>query len=242
VHAFILVCIMHLAQWQNAELCRTCRDSFLEVRPLYHPCITQTLSCVLSCRSSAGSGTLAAQNQNPYSTPNAVYVPGTGSRSAPAGSFPPAPAPGPVVALGPLGAQAQQAAQNTSFGETQLSGVGPIYKKQDSLEPVCSTFYFQSSVLSSYWAKKQKLNAIAFKAGAVGSGTSVLGVCVNSIHMYEKVVSELAGAISKPMRAVHLDEILQVLWAMRLPGADSLAVVCAVLCQPVWHPSASWQL
>ena len=44
------------------------------------------------------------------------------------------------MALGPLGAQAQQAAQNTSFGETQLSGVGPIYKKQDSLEPVCIAF------------------------------------------------------------------------------------------------------
>ena len=87
------------------------------------------------CRSSVG--TLAAQNNNPYTTPNVVYVPGTGGRSAPAGYYPPAPAPGPVVALGPLGAQAQVAAQNTSFGETQLSGVGPIYKKQDSLEPVC---------------------------------------------------------------------------------------------------------
>jgi hypothetical protein len=47
----------------------------------------------------------------------------------------PAPAPGPAnsSALGPQGARA---AQNTSFGETQLTGVGPIYKKQDSLEPV----------------------------------------------------------------------------------------------------------
>ena len=60
-----------------------------------------------------------------------------GSRAAaPAAYYPPAPAPGPVQALGPLGSQAQIAAQNTSFGETQLSGVGPIYKKQDSLEPV----------------------------------------------------------------------------------------------------------
>ena len=86
------------------------------------------------CRSS--QGTLAAQNNNPYTTPNVVYVPGLSGRSTPAGSYAPAPAPGPVVALGPLGAQAQVAAQNTSFGETQLSGVGPIYKKQDSLEPV----------------------------------------------------------------------------------------------------------
>ncbi len=92
--------------------------------------------CMVMCRSSPG--TLAAQNNNPYNTPNVVYVPGLSGRSTPAASYAPAPAPGPVVALGPLGAQAQVAAQNTSFGETQLSGVGPIYKKQDSLEPVSS--------------------------------------------------------------------------------------------------------
>ena len=64
-----------------------------------------------------------------------MYVPGSRA-AAPAAYYPPAPAPGPLQALGPLGSQAQTAAQNTSFGETQLSGVGPIYKKQDSLEPV----------------------------------------------------------------------------------------------------------
>lgn len=48
----------------------------------------------------------------------------------------PVPAPAPLVALGPLGPSAVVAAQNSSFGETQLTGVGPIYKKQDSLEPV----------------------------------------------------------------------------------------------------------
>ena len=94
------------------------------------------------CRSSAG--TLAAQNNNPYNTPNVVYVPGLSGSSAPAALFAPAPAPGPVVALGPLGSQAQVAAQNTSFGETQLSGVGPIYKKQDSLEPVRPTTLAQT--------------------------------------------------------------------------------------------------
>ena len=28
------------------------------------------------------------------------------------------------------------AAQNSTFGETQLNGTGPVYKKQDSLDPV----------------------------------------------------------------------------------------------------------
>ena len=27
-------------------------------------------------------------------------------------------------------------AQNSTFGETQLNGTGPVYKKQDSLDPV----------------------------------------------------------------------------------------------------------
>ncbi|CAK0783683.1 hypothetical protein CVIRNUC_006882 [Coccomyxa viridis] len=91
----------------------------------------------------SGSGTLPAQSNNPYSTntgPSVVYVPGSRA-AAPAAYYPPAPAPGPLQALGPLGSQAQTAAQNTSFGETQLSGVGPIYKKQDSLEPFFANLY-----------------------------------------------------------------------------------------------------
>jgi hypothetical protein len=60
------------------------------------------------------------------------------------------------VALGPLGAQAQQAAQNTSFGEMQLSGVGPIYKKQDSLEPVCAASLLEN-VYSSESLKSWRL-------------------------------------------------------------------------------------
>ena len=37
------------------------------------------------------------------------------------------------------------AAQNSTFGETQLNGTGPVYKKQDSLDPV----RFQQVVLRS---------------------------------------------------------------------------------------------
>ncbi|EIE25001.1 RNI-like protein [Coccomyxa subellipsoidea C-169] len=62
------------------------------------------------------------------------------------GAFPvTAPAPAPTVSalapLGPLGPAAAAAAQNTSFGETQFTGVGPIYKKQDSLEPFYANLY-----------------------------------------------------------------------------------------------------
>ena len=32
------------------------------------------------------------------------------------------------------------AAQNSTFGETQLNGTGPVYKKQDSLDPVRQVF------------------------------------------------------------------------------------------------------
>ena len=35
-------------------------------------------------------------------------------------------------------AAAPAAAQNSTFGEQQLNGTGPVYKKQDSLDPVCS--------------------------------------------------------------------------------------------------------
>ena len=33
-------------------------------------------------------------------------------------------------------AAAPAVAQNSTFGETQLNGTGPVYKKQDSLDPV----------------------------------------------------------------------------------------------------------
>ena len=39
-----------------------------------------------------------------------------------------------LVAL--AAAAAPAAAQNSTFGETQLNGTGPVYKKQDSLDPV----------------------------------------------------------------------------------------------------------
>lgn len=129
----------HVA-WMASEPSGTWKSCGLKQKSLMH---RSSLSA-----GSAAPGTLAAQNNNPYTTntsPSVVYVPGSAGNSraaAPAAFYPPAPAPGPVVALGPLGAQAQVAAGNTSFGETQLTGVGPIYKKQDSLEPV-------SSVLSS---------------------------------------------------------------------------------------------
>ncbi len=100
-------------------------------------------------RRSSSQGTYAAQSRDPYSSsysPTTVYIggspgtyPGAATAAAPrAGTFPPAaaPAPGPLVQLGPLGPAAAAAAQNTSFGETQFTGVGPIYKKQDSLGPV----------------------------------------------------------------------------------------------------------
>lgn len=103
------------------------------------------------CRTSS-QGTYAAQSRDPYSSnysPTTVYIGGssgayTGATTAAApraGAFPPAaaPAPGPLVQLGPLGAAA---AQNTSFGETQFTGVGPIYKKQDSLGPVSGLLPF----------------------------------------------------------------------------------------------------
>jgi hypothetical protein len=84
--------------------------------------------------STGTGGTYGAQSRNPYATsytPSAVYG-GGGAAPAPA----PAAALTPQAALGPLGPAAITAAQNTTFGETQLGGVGPIYKKQDSLEPV----------------------------------------------------------------------------------------------------------
>ena len=102
------------------------------------------------------TGALPTQTQNPYSYGPTVYVPvaGSGSAAAPGPALTPGPVSAPVAgplaaAVGPsafgaapapgpsaLGPVAAQAAMNTSFGETQLTGVGPIYKKQDSLEPV----------------------------------------------------------------------------------------------------------
>ncbi|CAL8462033.1 g1564 [Coccomyxa elongata] len=102
----------------------------------------------------SSQGTYAAQSRDPYSSsysPTTVYIGGssgayTGATTAAApraGTFPPAaaPAPGPLVQLGPLGPAAAAAAQNTSFGETQFTGVGPIYKKQDSLGPFYANLY-----------------------------------------------------------------------------------------------------
>ena len=47
------------------------------------------------------------------------------------------------------------AAQNSTFGETQLNGTGPVYKKQDSLDPVrfqLAVFAFLASDLVTRFA------------------------------------------------------------------------------------------
>lgn len=144
---------------------------------------------MMVCRSASSSSLYPTQSRNPYATdysPTTVYIGGGGgTAAAPATgtkgqSFPPAaaaPAPAPqasqLVALGPLGPAAAIAAQNTSFGETQFSGVGPIYKKQDSLGPVRSHLNLQPPSVSV----SNEEERVCFHAGSAGQGTTPSAEC-----------------------------------------------------------------
>ncbi|KAK9908916.1 hypothetical protein WJX75_004629 [Coccomyxa subellipsoidea] len=115
--------------------------------PAYSSFTPASAAAAPSSTRSTGQGTYAAQSRDPYSanySPTTVYIGGSGGYGA--GAFPPAaPAPAPsasaLAPLGALGPDAATAAQNTSFGETQFTGVGPIYKKQDSLGPFYANLY-----------------------------------------------------------------------------------------------------